>query len=199
MGFPHAHYSYCSACSTFSRAARRAGKIAATMPTITAAIAKMMICADRERELDEVHARDEERAEDDSEHDPEDAADERRDHALVADHPPHLPARHPDRAQHPDLARPLEHRQHERVDDPEQADDHGQREQHVEDVEDRVQPEIWLSMNSSRVATFAFGNSVSVCSSAACVRVGLAALGAHERVEVARLRGCARPRSPARS
>ena len=62
-------------------------------------------------------------AEHDPEHDPERAADQRGDHALVADHPPHLAARHPDRAQHPELARPLEHRQHERVDDPEQADD----------------------------------------------------------------------------
>ena len=57
------------------------------------------------------------------EHDPDERADQRGDHALVADHPPRLPARHPDRAQHPDLARALEHGQHERVDDPEQADD----------------------------------------------------------------------------
>ena len=48
--------------------------------------------------------------------------------------------RHPDRAQHPELARALEHGQHERVDDPEQADDDRQRQQHVEQVQQRVEP-----------------------------------------------------------
>ena len=43
--------------------------------------------------------------------------------ALVPDHPPDLTAGHPDRPQHPDLARPLEDGEHERVDDPEEADD----------------------------------------------------------------------------
>ena len=116
-------HSYCSASSTFSFAARRAGKIAATMPTTIVAIAKTISGADRQREDDEVDARDEQRAEHDPEHDPDHAADQRGDHALVADHPPHLPARHPDRAQHPELARALEHGEHERVHDPEQADD----------------------------------------------------------------------------
>src|SRR5205823_5343758 len=77
------------------------------------------------------------------EHEPEGdaerAADERSDHALVADHAPHLPPRHPDGSQHAELARPLEHREHERVHDAEEADDDGEREQHVEHVEDRVQ------------------------------------------------------------
>ena len=44
--------------------------------------------------------------------------------ALVADHPPDLAAGHADGPQHPELARALEHREDERVDDPEQADDH---------------------------------------------------------------------------
>ncbi len=43
--------------------------------------------------------------------------------------------RHADRAQHAELARALEDGQHERVDDPEQADDDRQREQHVEQVQ----------------------------------------------------------------
>ena len=58
---------------------------------------------------------------------PERRADQRRDDALVADHPPHLAPRHADRAEHPELARPLEDRQDERVDDAEEADDHGER------------------------------------------------------------------------
>ena len=70
---------------------------------------------------------------------PSDAADQRGDHALVPDHPPHLAPRHADRAQHPELTCPLEDGQHERVHDPEEADDHGEGEQHVEDVEDVVQ------------------------------------------------------------
>ena len=65
-------------------------------------------------------------------------ADQRRDDALVADHPPDLPARHPDRAQRAQLLHPLERRQHERVDDAEQRDDHGEREQHVEDRQQLV-------------------------------------------------------------
>ena len=73
------------------------------------------------------------------EHDADEGADERGDHALVPDHPPRLPARQADRAQHPDLTRALEDGEHERVDDPEQTHDHRQRKQHVEDVQDRVE------------------------------------------------------------
>ena len=47
-------------------------------------------------------------------------------------------------------------------------------------------PEIWLSMNFWRVATFAFGNELKVRSSAAGVRTRLAALHQDERVEVFR-------------
>jgi len=73
------------------------------------------------RELDRLpdHQR-----EHDAERDPERGADQRRDDALVADHAPHLALRHADGAQHPQLARPLEHCQHERVHDAEEADDH---------------------------------------------------------------------------
>jgi hypothetical protein len=39
-------------------------------------------------------------AEEERDHGPHDCADEGRDDALVAHHPPHLPARHADRAQH---------------------------------------------------------------------------------------------------
>ena len=60
------------------------------------------------------------------------AADQRGDHRLVADHPPHLAARGADRAQHAELARALGDREHERVDDAEQRDDDRQRQQRVD-------------------------------------------------------------------
>ena len=104
-----------------------------------AAIAKTISCADGHGEVDEVDAPDEQAGEDDAEDDPEHGPDQRRDHALVADHPADLAPGHPDRAQHPQLARPLEDGQHERVDDAEEADDDGEREQDVEDVEDVVE------------------------------------------------------------
>src|SRR3954454_11809121 len=93
----------------------------------------------RHEEVDLVDARDQERREDESEHDPDRRADERDDDALVADHPPHLAARHADRAQRAELSSPLEDGQHERVDDPEDAHEHREREEHVEHVEDALQ------------------------------------------------------------
>ncbi len=75
-----------------------------------------------------------------AERDPERGTDQRRDHSLVPDHPPRLAARHADRAQHPDLAGALEHRQDERVHDPEQADDDREPEQDVEQDQELVQP-----------------------------------------------------------
>src|SRR5919197_5278226 len=79
-----------------------------------------------------------ERRQEEPERQPEPSPDQRRDHALVPDHPPDLAARHPDRPQHPELARPLEDREHERVHHPEQAHDHGQGQQHVEELEQLV-------------------------------------------------------------
>jgi hypothetical protein len=46
---------------------------------------------------------------DDAEREPERRADQGGDHALLADHAAGPAARHPDRPQHPELARPLEH------------------------------------------------------------------------------------------
>ena len=80
------------------------------------------------------------RRQQDPERDPEGGAQQRGDDALVADHPPDLTAAHADRAQHAELAGALEDRQHERVDDPEQADHDRKRQQHVEEVEQRGQP-----------------------------------------------------------
>ena len=153
---------------TFSRAARRAGKIAATMPTTIVAIAKTISCPTGSEKTMKSTRADEQRAEHDPEHDADHAADQRGDHALVADHPAHLAPRHADRAQHPELARALEDRQHERVHDPEQADDRPTaRAARRGRSGSRSAPPIWLSMNSCFVCTFAFGNGASCCSSAA--------------------------------
>ena len=130
---------------------------------------------------------------------PMNGADQRGDHALVPDHPPHLAARHPDRAQHAELARPLEHGEDERVHDPEQADDHREREQHVEDVQHRVQAgdlvvdELLLRLHL-RVR-----EAASAALERRPVGVGLAALHLHERVDVQRLSGSPRPRPRRRS
>ena len=56
------------------------------------------------------------------------------------EHPPHLAAGHPDRAEHPELARALQRRKRQRVHDAEQRHDHGQAEQGVEDPENLVHP-----------------------------------------------------------
>ena len=69
---------------------------------------------------------------------PEGAADQSGDDALLPDHPAHLPAGHADGPQHAELARSLEHREDERVHDAEEADDHRQAEQPVEDVQSEV-------------------------------------------------------------
>ena len=130
-------HSYAIASSGSSFAARRAGKIAATIPTTIAAITKTITCVvGNENSMKSTRAMS----------------------SAASTIPSTIPsvapisavimlscriirrtctARHADRAQHPDLARALEHRQDERVHDPEQAHDDRQREQHVEDVQDR--------------------------------------------------------------
>ena len=90
--------------------------------------------AERQREAQVVLAerlRHQQRQED-PERESERRADQRGDDALVADHAARLAPRHPDRTQHPELARPLEDRQRERVHHPEEADDDREREQDVE-------------------------------------------------------------------
>ena len=105
------------------------------IPTMIAAIVKMTSCSHGIANTISFTRDREQAAEHDAEHEPERRADQRGDHALVPDHPPHLTPRHADRAEHAELARPLEDRQDERVDDPEQADHDREGEQHVEDVE----------------------------------------------------------------
>ena len=141
----------------------------------------------RQREDDELDAGGEQCAEHETERDAERAADQRRDHALVTDHAADLPPRHPDRAQHPELARPLEHRQDERVHDAEQADDDGEREQHVEHVEDRVQrPDLVVDELLLRLH-LRVRERRELLLERRLVRVGLAALHLHEREDVLRL------------
>ena len=76
--------------------------------------------------------------EEDADTDSKRGAHQGSDDAFVADHHPHLPTGHPDRAEHADLPGPLVDGQHQRVDDPEQADDDREREEHVKEVEELV-------------------------------------------------------------
>ena len=128
-------YSYCSASSGSSFAARRAGKIAARMPTKIDAIAKMMSCVHGITNTISLTRAASRPPSTSPRTIPSSGSDQRRDHALVPDHPPRLPSGQPDRPQHADLTRALVDRQHERVDDPEDADDDREREQDVEDVQ----------------------------------------------------------------
>ena len=68
----------------------------------------------------------------------------------AADHPPHLAARHADRAQQAELARALVHRQRERVDDAEQRDDHRQRQQRVDSPTQLVDLLVLLLLERAR-------------------------------------------------
>ena len=115
---------------------------AASTPATTATTAKPISEPggdDEGQALVGEHRRDD-RREPEPGRDPGHRAEQRGDDRLVADHPPHLAARHADRAQRAELARALEGREHERVDDAEQRHDHGQREQDVEDGQQLVDP-----------------------------------------------------------
>jgi hypothetical protein len=76
----------------------------------------------------------------DAEDDPEDRTDQRRDDTLVPHHPSHLTPRHSHRPERAELSRALDDREHERVYDPEEAHEHGQPEQHVEELQHLVEP-----------------------------------------------------------
>src|SRR6266545_7072913 len=73
------------------------------------------------------------------EREPEGRTDQGRDDRLVPDHAPRLATGQADGPEHPDLARPLEDGQHQRVDHAEQAHDDAQGEQRVKHVQDVVQ------------------------------------------------------------
>src|SRR5690348_12248506 len=73
-----------------------------------------------------------------ADHDPDDGAEDGQDHRLGPDHGADLAAAHADRAQQADLAGALEDREHERVHDPDERDDHGQAEQGVDQAEQLV-------------------------------------------------------------
>jgi hypothetical protein len=70
--------------------------------------------------------------------DPDDGAEDRQDDCFGPDHRPDLAPLHADRPEQADLAGALEHREHERVHDPDQRDEHGQGEQGVDQPEDLV-------------------------------------------------------------
>ena len=97
------------------------------------------------------------RADDDA----DDGAEDRQDHRFRADHGPDLAPLHADRAQQADLVGALEHRQHQRVDDPDEGDDHRQGEQGVDQAEQLVDLATWDCSNWARVWTCTFGYGAS--------------------------------------
>ncbi len=115
-------HSYARARSTSSRAARRAGHSEASIPASAAPTtsASSVPIGNVRRKPSASSGRLIASANSDAEHEPEQRADQRRDDGLQAHDPLDLAARHADRAQQPELARALEDRQRERVDDPEQ-------------------------------------------------------------------------------
>ena len=119
-------HSYCSALRTFRRAARRAGRIAASIPARIVASTKIPIVLHGIVEDDPLvgECLGREDGKEDADHDSERASDQRGDDALVTDHSAYLPTSHPHSSQHPDLACSLEDREHECVHHAEQADDH---------------------------------------------------------------------------
>ena len=130
-------HSYWRACRTFRREARRAGSTAARSPAAIAASTKTR--SEPYGTANDPLVGERLRGEQRQEHadaDSERRADQGRHDALVPDHPADLAPRHPDGTQHPELTSPLEHGQDERVDHPEQAHDHGEPEQRVEDVQE---------------------------------------------------------------
>ena len=128
--------------STSRRLARRAGPIAASTPATPATTVNAISdpTGRAKRSPSPLRAAvakaGQEQTHGYSEHGP----DQRRDDALVADHPPHLAAAHPDRPEHPELTRALQDGERQRVHDAEQRHDHGQAEEDVEDPEDLVHP-----------------------------------------------------------
>ena len=136
-----ADHSAAMAASTSSRAARRAGQLAASRPSSAARTRKttrfetgttvsVMPCECSDDDEGDAEARPDD--------DADDRAEDGEDHRLGADHGPDLAALHADRPQQPDLVGALEHRQHERVHDPDEGDDHGQGEQRVDQAEQLV-------------------------------------------------------------
>ena len=70
--------------------------------------------------------------------DARDGAEQRHQDGLPADDGPHLPSRASDGAQQPELARPLDDREDQRVHDAEHGDDNGEEEQRRHDAEQLV-------------------------------------------------------------
>ena len=125
--------------------------------------------------------------EEEADDDPECGADQGRDDALVSDHLARLRPREAHGAQHADLTRALEHRQDERVHDSEQADDHGQREQHVQQADDAV--ERFLEVRLEFLVRLDLRVRKAGCGCAECLRVRIrhAALDVDERHLVLRV------------
>ena len=129
------------AASTSSLAARRAGQLAATSPSTAASSEEHHKVGRRHDGVGDAllfqrrHQRDAHAGTDD---DPDDGAEDGQDDRFGPDHRPDLAPLHADRPEQADLAGAFEHREHERVHDPDERDKHGQREQGVDQAEELV-------------------------------------------------------------
>ena len=84
-----------------------------------------------------------------------------------------LSSRHPDRVEHADFTRvPLVDREDERVDHPEDVDEHRERQQDVEEGETFVEVLISCWIHSSRVSTRESGPEIACASCAVDSFVG---------------------------
>ncbi len=134
-------YSVAIAASTSRRPARRAGKIAATSPATTAKSKQDHEARDRHR-----HGRDEGlgqrgqrgEAKQDADSYADRRAERRHDRPFPPDHASRLATGHADGSEQSDLANAFEHRERQRVRDPEHRDDDGQQQQDVDHDEQLV-------------------------------------------------------------
>ena len=184
-------HSYWRACRTFRREARRAGS---TRPggrrrSRRSRTRRARRTARRRPTPSSESATRDERRQEHADGDSERGADQRRHDALVPDHPAHLAARHADRPQHPELTSALEDGQDERVHHPEQADDHREPEQRVDDVEERARDPCHPGvLELSRVCTSRVREAGERALQRVRVGSGGAAVDVHEREVVPRLR-----------
>ncbi len=99
----------------------------------------------------------ERRAEQRADHDADDCAKQCDHDRFGGDHAYDLAASHADCAQQPDLTRALEDRQHQVLDDPDQRHQNSQCEQHVDQVEQRVDVVLLVLLNWARVRILRLG------------------------------------------
>ena len=133
-------YSYARASSTSMRAARRAGSTAASTPASTATTVKATSApaGSPKARPTSPHSGGHQRGEPEPGGHPQRRAEQGGDDRLVADHPPHLPAGHPTARRVPSSRVRSNVESTSALTRPNRRHDHGQRQEHVEDAQQRV-------------------------------------------------------------